>query len=149
MAEAVLLKDTYIGVLYGDGATPQVFTLLCLGQSEKGLTITYASAYETTLKDCADPEDVGHIVREVGAQDWSISISGQMNRSNQEDLRALLGTSLDWRFEQDEPSGETVDDGYWQGRGFITEWNIGASDGEHVTISISITGAGELTWADA
>lgn len=149
MAEAVLLKDTYVAVSYGNGADPEVFTLLCLGQPEKGLTISYASAYETTLKDCADPEDVGHIVRDVGAQDWSISVSGQLNRSQQDALRGLLGEKLNWRFVQDEPSGETVDDGYWQGAGFITSFEIGASDGNHASCSISITGAGELVWDDA
>lgn len=151
MAVPSILKDTYVNVLYGDGATPEVFTVLCFGQPTKDLTITYAAQYETTLKDCANPEDVGYIARDVGPQDWSISINGQMNRANMDAIRGLMGAKKNFRFELDEPPAPAtaVDAGYWQGVGMISELSFGTTDGEFVSLSISITGAGLMTWTDA
>jgi hypothetical protein len=142
------LKGNYADIMFGDGATPsENFTQLC-GINTRGLTITYASAFEQTDYDCEDPEAPAQVVRDVGAQDWSISGSGLYNRSQMAALRALLGSDQNWRFRLDEPTGETIDDGYWQGPGFISSFEITGNDGSYTAVSLTITGKGQLTWAD-
>lgn len=142
------LKGNYADILFGDGADPEVFTQLC-GINTRGLNITYANAFEAEDYDCADPEAVAQTVREVGAQDWSITGSGLYNRSQMAALRALLGDTQSWRFALDEPSGDSIDDGYWQGPGHISSFEVGANNGEWTQVSLTITGDGLLTWADA
>lgn len=142
------VKGNYADILFGDGADPEVFTQLC-GINTRGLQVTYASAFEAEDYDCADPEAVAQTLREVGAQDWSISGSGLYNRTQMEAIRDLMGASQNWRFAMDEPTGDAVDDGYWGGTGFISNYEVQGNDGEFTQLSLTITGTGLLTWADA
>jgi hypothetical protein len=150
MAKAAKVKGNYADIMFGDGNGPEVFTQLC-GINTRGITITYASAFESVDYDCADPEDAGETVRSVGAQDWSITGSGLYNRAQMAAIRELLGSEQNWRFALDEPPSPAVavDDGYWQGPGFISSFEVTGNDGEWTQASITITGAGLLTWADA
>jgi hypothetical protein len=142
------VKGNYTDIMFGDGADPEQFTQLC-GINSKGLTINYSTAFETTDWDCADPEAKAQTVRDVGAQDWSITGSGLFNRSQMAALRDLHGATNNWRFNQDEPAGDSLDDGYWQGPGYISNWQETGNNGEYKQISLTITGAGLLSWADA
>lgn len=150
MAYAAKVKGNYADIMFGDGADPEVFTQLC-GINTRGITITYANAFEMTDYDCADPEDAGHIVRDVGAQDWSITGSGLYNRAQMAAIRGLMGSTQNWRFALDEPAAPAVavDAGYWQGAGFISSFEITGNDGEWTQASITITASDMLTWADA
>ncbi len=150
MAYAAKVKGNYADIMFGDGADPEVFTQLC-GINTRGITITYANAFEMTDYDCADPEDAGQTVRAVGAQDWSITGSGLYNRAQMAAIRGLMGSDQSWRFAMDEPAAPAVavDAGYWQGPGFISSFEITGNDGEWTQASITITGAGLLEWADA
>jgi hypothetical protein len=150
MAYAAKVKGNYADIMFGDGDSPEVFTQLC-GINTRGITITYANAFELTDYDCADPEDAGQTIRDVGAQDWSITGSGLYNRAQMAAIRGLMGSTQNWRFALDEPPAPAaaVDDGYWQGPGFISSFEITGNDGEWTQASITITGAGLLEWADA
>jgi len=148
MAYTTVLKGNYCDVLFGDGAVTEVFTQLC-GMSTRGLSITYASAFEGVDYDCADPEAIAITLREVGAQDWSISGSGFYNRGQQTALRDLLGTTGNYRFRISEDAADNIDDGYWQGRAFISAYEVTGNDGENAQISITITGAGLIEWTAA
>lgn len=142
------IKGNYADILFGDGADPEGFTQLC-GMNTRGLNVTYANAFETEDYDCQDPEAAAQTIREIGAQDWSISGSGLYNRTQQAALRALLGATQNWRFQMDEPVADSIDEGYWGGPGNITSYEITANKGEWAQISITITGNGLLTWSDA
>lgn len=142
------VKGNYSDILYGDGGDPETFTQLC-GISTRGLQVSYASAFEAEDYDCTDPEAVAQTLRSVGAQDWSISGNGLYNRTQMAAIRALLGTTQNFRFAMDEPAADSVDDGYWQGGGFISTYEVQGNDGEYTQLSITITGTGILTWADA
>ncbi|MEV5031643.1 hypothetical protein MRBLMC3_000826 [Sphingobium sp. LMC3-1-1.1] len=143
------VKGNYADILYGDGGSPsETFTQLC-GINTRGLEVTYANAFEATDYDCTDPEAAAQTLRDVGAQDWSISGSGLYNRTQMAALRGLLGASQNWRFAIDEPSTESVDDGWWQGPGMISSFKVDGNDGEYTQVSLTITGMGLLTWADA
>ena len=140
MAYAARVKGNYADIMFGDGADPEIFTQLC-GINTRGITITYANAFELTDYDCADPEDAGQTIRSVGAQDWSITGSGLYNRAQMAAIRALLGTEPNWRFALDEPGAPAaaVDAGHWQGPGFISSFEITGNDGDWTQASITIT----------
>lgn len=142
------VKGNYADILFGDGADPEVFTQLC-GINTRGLQITYANAFEAEDYDCADPEAPAQTIRAVGAQDWSISGSGLYNRAQMAALRGLLGADHNFQFAISESATDPLDDGYWEGVGFITNFEIQGNDGEWTQLSITITGTGILTWADA
>lgn len=142
------IKGNYADILFGDGEDPEVFTQLC-GINTRGINITYGNAFETEDYDCTDPEAAAQTVREIGAQDWSISGSGLYNRSQMAALRGLLGASQSWRFQMDEPAADDIDEGYWQGRGNISSFEITGNKGQWTQVSLTITGNGLLTWADA
>lgn len=142
------VKGNYTDLLFGDGADPEVFTQLC-GLNNFTLSITYATAFEAEDYDCTDPEAVAQTLREVGAQDWTMTGSGLFNRAQMDALRALLGNSQNWRFRSDEPAGDAIDDGWWQGLGFISSWEETGNKGEWKQLSVTVTGAGLLAWADA
>lgn len=142
------VKGNYADILYGDGADPEVFAQLC-GINTRGLNVTYANAFEAEDYDCADPEAVAQTLREVGAQDWSISGSGLYNRSQMAALRGLLGASHSFRFAMDEPAADSIDDGWWEGIGFISNFEITGNDGEWTQVSLTITGTALLSWSDA
>jgi hypothetical protein len=144
------IKGNYADILFGDGADPEVYTQLC-GIRTRGLSITYANAFEAEDYDCADPEAAAQTIREIGAQDWSISGSGLYNRSQMSALRGLLGATQNWRFALDEPGAPAaaIDAGWWQGPGNISSFEIQGDDGTWTSVSLTITGSGLLTWADA
>lgn len=142
------IKGNYADILFGDGEDPEVFTQLC-GINTRGLNITYANAFEAEDWDCEDPEAVAQTIREVGAQDWSISGSGLYNRSQMAALRGLMGASQNWRFALDEPAGDAIDDGYWGGPGFISSFEVTGNSGAWTQVSLTITGTGLLEWTDA
>lgn len=142
------VKGNYVDVMYGDGASPEVFTQLC-GINSRGLNITYSNAFELEDWDCADPEAQAQTIREVGAQDWSITGSGLYNRSQMAALRGMLGTQQNWRFAIDEPTADSIDDGYWEGPGNISSFEITGNNGEWTQVSLTISGNGLLSWSDA
>jgi len=54
MAAPDIVKGSYIDILVGDGATPEVFSVLC-GFSTNSFTEQVNTSDEFTY-DCADPE---------------------------------------------------------------------------------------------
>jgi hypothetical protein len=89
MARPDIIRGTYITILMGDGAAPEVFTVLC-GITAKSMT-TQVNTSDTFNRDCADPEDVP--VRQISAtgRQWSMRGSGNMNRALLPDLDDACG----------------------------------------------------------
>lgn len=142
------IRASYANLMFGDGSDPEIFTKLC-GLRDNTLTITYATEDETDY-DCADPEAPPVTIRNVGAQDWSISGSGLYNRAQAAALRDLEGVKANFRFDMAEPTvGGGVDAGYYEGVAIITLKEIGAAKPGFTQISITVQGAGKLTWVDA
>ncbi|OGT55479.1 MAG: hypothetical protein A3E01_09225 [Gammaproteobacteria bacterium RIFCSPHIGHO2_12_FULL_63_22] len=142
MAYTNKLKGTRVAIMIGDGATPEVFTTLC-GISTKGFQQTRATS-DTTDWDCADPDAIPVITRDVNATDWSISGSGLLHRPLLATLQAAYDTTTttNFRFYFDEASGDEVISGYYEGPGIVTDLNITATNGEYIQISLTITAGG-------
>lgn len=146
MAYTDKIKSTRVAIMRGDGATPQVFAPMC-GLTTKGFQQTRATS-DTTDWDCTDPDATPITVRDAGATDWTISGSGLLHRPLLALVQADFDNSnpTDYRFAFDEAVGDTVINGYYQGPGFITDLNIGATNGEYVNVSMTISAAGPKTF---
>lgn len=146
MAYTDKLKSTRVAIMMGDGATPEVFSPMC-GITTKGFQQTRATS-DTVDWDCADPDATPITVRDVGATDWNISGNGLLHRPLLAAVQAAFDSSdpTNFRFMFDEKVGDEVVDGYYEGPGIITDFNITGTNGEYVQISITISAAGPKTF---
>jgi len=147
MSRPSIVKGGYLTILVGDGAAPEVFTILC-GFSTRTFT-EQVSTSDDYIPDCADPEDVPVRVLNVTGRQWDLSGDGRYNRAQAELLRGLVGVTKTYRFQVSEPTADNVDDGYYEGPAMITSRQIGATDGQNATSQISIASDGEWIWHDA
>lgn len=137
------LKSTRVAIMMGNGATPtEVFAPMC-GITTKGFQQTRATS-DTVDWDCADPDATPITVRDAGATDWTISGSGLLHRPLLADVQEAFDNTeaTNFRFMFDEPSTSQVIDGYYQGAGIITDFNITGTNGEYVQVSLTISAAG-------
>lgn len=142
MAYTDKLKSTRVAIMMGDGAIPEVFAPMC-GITTKGFQQTRATS-DTVDWDCADPDAIPITVRDVGATDWNISGSGLLHRPLLPQVQAAFDDAdpTNFRFAFD----DDVIDGYYQGPGIITDFNITGSNGEYVQVSLTISAAGPKTF---
>lgn len=147
MALPNTLRGTYINLLLGDGATPEVFTPVC-GLTARGLT-KQANTNDQFVRDCADPESVPVRKVIVTGEQVDITGSGLMDRSRLGDMNAAFKTYRNWRYEIDEPATDGVYGGYYSGSGVLTNLELGATDDDFVTVSLSIVSDGAWTFTAA
>lgn len=142
MAYTDKLKSTRVAIMMGDGESPETFSQMC-GINQKQLQQTRATS-DTTDWDCADPDAAPITVRDVGAKDWNLSGSGLLHRALLPKVQAAFDssepTNYRWAYMDD------VIDGYHQGPGIITDFTEGATNGEYVNISLTISAAGAKTF---
>ena len=146
MAQPDIVKGTYIDLLYGDGASPQVFTPFC-GLTARSFT-HQVNTNDVFVPDCADPEDrpVRRLVP-TGEQ-WDLSGEGLLNLAQETAVRGLMGVTRTYRFRIGRPAGSTVGTGYYEGPAMLTNMNIGGSsgNGEFASVSLTLASDGEWTW---
>lgn len=147
MAVPATLRGTYINLLLGDGATPEVFTPVC-GLTSRGLTVQ-ANTNDFFVRDCADPEDVPVRKTIVGGKQWDLTGSGLLDRNRLEDMNVALGTYRNWRYNIAEPATDEVYGGYYGGSGVLTNLELGGDDEGLVSVSLSIVSDGEWTFTAA
>lgn len=147
MALPDIVKGSYVDILIGDGATPEVFTPLC-GVTTRNFT-AQVNTNDVFVPDCADPEDIP--VRRVNptGKQWDLSGEGLLNLANWQDLDAALGTTKNFRFVVDRQTG-TTGTGYYSGPAMITNMQIGGvvGGGEYASVSLTIASDGEWTLTD-
>lgn len=150
MAIPSIVRGSYFDVLFGDGESPEVFTVLC------GLT-TKSIAFQTNtsehfIADCADPEDVPDRFLVTTGKQATISGEGRFNRSQRSNIDALIGVANNYRFRMSEPAADSVSDGYYGGSFILTNVTYGggdASDGNYATASFTFESTGAVAWTDA
>lgn len=150
MAEPAIVKGTYVDIMIGDGASPEVFTIVC------GLTTrSFTEAVNTNsqfIGDCADPEDIPHRRLVPTGKQWTLSGDGRYNRAQAAVLRAAVGVTKNYRFVVSEPSGDAVDAGYYEGPAMLTNRQIGGSEaasGNFASGSLTIESDGVWAWTGA
>jgi hypothetical protein len=150
MAAPAIVRGTYFDIAMGNGAGPEVFSIIC------GLRArTFTAQVNTTdsfVADCADPEDVPIRRLIATGKQWSIAGDGLANRSQADSIRAALGVTKNYRYVQSEPSGDNIDDGWWEGPGMMSNLQFTGSSGESgqfAGVSLQIESDGEWVWVDA
>lgn len=143
MAYPVTVKGQKVALLLGDGADPEVFTVVC-GITTKGLTRTNQTG-DTTVWDCTNPDAAPVIERDILAGDWSMSGSGQAVVAELNRLEDALAEPSNWRIVF-YGTGSTVTRSY-TGNAIMTELTINAVNGSRAEVSLSLVGNGELVQA--
>lgn len=147
MARPNTLQGKYINLRLGDGATPEVFNIVC-GLIDKSFT-NQVNTNDQFIPDCADPESIPwREVVETGRQK-DISGSGFLNRANLADMHAALGQKRNWRYEFDEPTGDTVYGGYWGGVGVMTNFEVTGTQDDLVSVTLTVVSHGAWTFTAA
>lgn len=148
MARPDTLRGTYVTILMGDGAGPEVFTVLC-GITAKAFT-DQVNTGDSFVRDCADPEEVP--LREIIAsgRQWSIRGSGQMNRANIGDIDDAVGEIKNYRFFIARKVGEVAPklNGYYGGAAMLVTKTINGDDGAYVGVDVAFESHGAWTWVD-
>ena len=147
MARPAIVKGTYVDILVGNGAAPEVFTAVC-GLTTRSFT-HQVNTSDQFVRDCADPEDVPHRRLTVTGEQWDLSGEGLYNRAQAATIRAAVGVTRSYRFVVSEPTGETVEDGFYEGPAMLTNLQLGGSDGEFGSVSLQIASDGEWAWEAA
>lgn len=125
----------------GNGADPEVFASPC-GLTGKGFNQT-ATAQETTVPDCDNPDAPAYTERAVDTNSAEISGSGIM-------AQEAFDTWNDWfqsgasKNVQIYPMGASG--GYYQGAFILTALNQQAERGKKVTVDVTIQSDGQWTW---
>lgn len=149
MAAPDIVKGTYIDILMGDGATPEVFTPIC------GLTArTFTEQVNTNdqfVPDCADPEDIPVRRLVPTGKQWDLSGEGLLNLAQEATVRGASGLTKNYRFRINRPAGSTVGTGYFEGPAMLTNIQIGGStgNGEFASVSLTMASDGEWTYTAA
>lgn len=144
MAKPSLVRGTYLNILMGNGATPEVFSPIC-GARTKTLNHVIETSDDYS-RDCADPSDVP--TRDVvpTGERWDMPFTGVLNRAQLASMQAAMGVYKNYRFELGQPTGDAVYGGYWAGRGLLTSLSIVGDDGANATIDGTILSDGEWTF---
>jgi hypothetical protein len=131
-------------LLFGDGATPEVFGAPC-GLTERGLKFNKA-LNEFKVPDCSDPDAAVAILREVDTTDWSFSGSGLLALESRATYWAIYGAtaSRNMRFELRDRANVRI--GYWAGKAHMSSLEFGANRGELITVSLELVADGAMPW---
>lgn len=149
MAAPDIVRGTYIDLLYGDGADPEVFTPFC-GLTARNFT-QQVNTNDVFVPDCADPEDVPIRRLVPTGKQWDLSGDGLLNLAQSVAVDGLLGITRNYRFRVGRPAGSVVGTGFYEGPAMLTNKQMGGttSGGEFASVSLAIASDGEWTWTDA
>jgi hypothetical protein len=140
MSYPTLIKGQKVVLQLGDGADPEVFTTVC-GITTKGLART-RKVNETENWDCTDPNALPLTEREASTSDWTVTGSGQAVAAELDRIEAAYNTPANWRVVFF-GTGTTIVRSY-TGLAIMTDLNLGAVNGEKASISLTLSGTGEL-----
>lgn len=144
MAQPDIVKGTYVDLLVGDAAVPEVFTPLC-GLTTRSMT-KQVNTNDVFVPDCADPEDVPtRRVVPTGKQ-WDFAGDGLYNLAQADLIDEISdGVTRNYRFRVARPAGSVVGTGHWRGPAMMTNVQLGGNTGggEFGTISVAIASDGE------
>lgn len=146
MALPDILRGTYIAIMMGNGAVPEVFTPVC-GINTRNFT-HQGNTTDVFTRDCADPESVPVRRIIVSGEQWDLSGGGQYNRAQAASIRAAMLVTQNYRFVIGEPADDVVDGGYYQGPAMLTQTQLTGNDDDMAGIELTIASDGRWTWVD-
>lgn len=131
----------------GDGATPtEVFTAIC-GITTTGLN-RVAQTTDRYVRDCQAPATPPNRRVKVTGRSWTVSGNGYYNQAQQSIIEAAIGLKKNYKLVALDDDG-TTELGTWSGAGVMTSANLGTTENDLGTISLTIESDGAWTYADA
>ena len=143
MAAPDIVKGSYVDILMGDGATPEVFTPIC-GLTARSFT-HQVNTNDVFVPDCDDPEDVPTRRVVPTGEQWDFSGDGLLNLGNWQDLDGAVGVSGNFRLVVTRPTG-TTGIGYYAGPAMLTNLQMGGSTGNGEFANVSLQFASDGDW---
>lgn len=145
MALPAIVRGTYVDILLE--SAPGTFVTIC-GLTARSFT-HQVNTSDTFTRDCADPED--RPVRRLLAtgEQWDLSGDGLYNRAQAATIRAAVGITKNYRFVISEPTGDAVEDGFYEGPAMLTNLQLGGGDSDFGSLSIQIASDGAWVWEAA
>ena len=146
MALPDIVKGTYLDMLLGNAAEPEVFAPIC-GLTTRSFT-HQVNTNDTFVPDCADPEDVPKRRLVPTGEQWDLSGDGLYNLAQGDAIRGATGVTRNYRFRIGRPAGSVVGTGYWAGPAMLTNAQYGGNtgNGEFGSISVAVASDGEWEW---
>ncbi|NML11303.1 hypothetical protein HHL08_14300 [Sphingobium sp. AR-3-1] len=141
MSYPTTIKGQKVALQLGDGASTEVFTTVC-GITTKGLQRTRA-VNDSEVWDCTDPDALPLTEREMGAGDWTITGEGQAVAAELDRIEEAFEAAANWQIVFF-GTGTTITRTY-RGNAIMTDLNLGAVNGQKASISLTLSGNGELT----
>lgn len=148
---AIPQEVDFVTIEAGNGATPEVFTILCgIETASVNQTVNTTDRFR---RDCAKPAEIPTRSVRVNSRQWDVTGSGVINTDEFDRFNDLLGVSANYRLVfgkrvQGDTTGQGEQLGTYTGPAVMTAANInmGEDDG---TAEITLAGEGELTWTPA
>lgn len=144
MAQAKVFNYSGIRVLLGDGATPEVFSAPC-GFTERSLTLS-KSLGEINIPDCSNEDVASWVGRDVISKSASLTGSGVLDADALTVWRNAFTTSDASKSARMELYRDGAKVGHFQGKFHVESFEIGGSQGQKASISVTLQSDGEVTW---
>lgn len=143
MAQATTFTFSKVRVLLGNGASPELFAAPC-GFNSRSLRRT-KTTNEVDIPDCSDEDAPAWVGREVRSLDWNVTGEGVLAEESVSMWEDFFDSSTSRNVQVIiDGVGITGGDITLLGRAHLTSYEIGANRGEKATISIELSGDGEL-----
>lgn len=153
MAQPTVISGTKLLILVGTGGdspgSPDVFSEPC-GLTTKNFALT-ASTNTTLIPDCANPDLPAWEAKDVNSLAAEVTGSGVMAAES-------FHTWLDWflgateracRIQLVSPTSLPLSLGYFQGSFILTNLTYGGQRGQKVTLDLTLSNNGALTFVAA
>ena len=145
MSQPDIIRGTYFILALGDGGSPtESFDPLC-GITTRQL-VYQANTTDQFTRDCEDPEDIPIRRLIATGEQWSLSGSGSLNRSDIPAIEAAKGVTKNYRFYWTEPANDEVYAGYYEGPAMLVNVTIDGNDDAYAQISMQIESDGQWTF---
>lgn len=145
MAAPVTIKGGKVSVKIGDGASPEVFSAPC-GFTSRSITFSKA-LNDFQLPDCDDPDSVDWLGRDAVSLSMSVSGEGIMAADAVETWVEAWESvdSVSVKIEIVFPAATHT----WTGLMHVESLEVGAPNGQRVTLNVSMQSDGKLTRVSA
>jgi len=150
MAQAKTLSGVKLGILVGDGGSPETFSSDCLANTgDRGIGFT-SDTNDVIVPDCTNPNDPAW--KQVMKDGFKAEITGSgvlPTDKNKEWFNWFNSdTGKNCRVEFTGVAGADGG-GYWEGQFKLTSYNVSGSRGDLVQVEFTLESNSAITWTDA
>lgn len=140
MAAPTTIKGGKVRVMLSDGASPATYAAPC-GFTSRSITFT-KNLNDFSLPDCADPDKVDWLGRDAVSLSMSVSGEGVLAADAVETWMAAWENvdSVGVKIEIEFPATTHT----WTGLMHVESLEVGAPNGQRVTLNVSMQSDGEM-----